>query len=55
MIVAVDGSVTSLDAGLKTLETRIDIRDQTARDLRAFLGQNGIAPPLARRPTLNPE
>jgi hypothetical protein len=43
VIVGVDCSLTSLSAGLVTLEERIDIRDPTARHLRTFLSQNGIA------------
>ena len=44
VVVGVDCSLISLDRGLDaTLETRFDIRDPAAHDLRMFLGQNGIA------------
>lgn len=43
VVVGVACGITSLGDGLATLEASIDVRDRSARDLRAFLGQNGIA------------
>ena len=43
IIIGVECGLTRLGAGIETLETRIDIRDPTARDLRAFLAAHGAA------------
>ena len=39
VIVAIDCSLTTFDTGVETLETRIDIRDPTARGLRRSSGE----------------
>ena len=44
VIIGVQCSLTSWRRDVpETLEARIDIRDRTAKDLRTFLSQNGIA------------
>lgn len=41
-VVGIDCSLTSLSAGLITIETRVDIRENSASALRAFLTANEI-------------
>jgi hypothetical protein len=42
-VLAVDCSLTSISSGwIETLETRVDIRGDRARDLRRFLVLNGV-------------
>jgi hypothetical protein len=50
VVIGVECGLTALSSGLMTLEVPVDIRDPRARDLRAFLTQNGIA----TLPTVSP-